>query len=311
VPHRPIGAHARITGGLATGGLRYAAAVGAEAIQVFVSSPRGWAQSPSDAGQDAALRDHVAATGLPVFVHAPYLVNPGSPDAPTRERSAAAIRHSLRRAREIGARGAVVHTGSAVTGDKDAALRRVRASLLPLLDEIADDGPDLLLEPMAGQGQMLCAALPELEPYLDALDWHPRAAVCLDTCHAFAAGHDIRRAHGAAAALRALRTATRDPRGRLRLIHANDSKDGCGSCRDRHESIGAGQIGRAPFGALLRHPMTGGVPFVVETPGGQAGHARDVATLRGPGDGGSNDGAPADEDLAGSGHTGGPSPGSS
>jgi deoxyribonuclease-4 len=306
VPHRPVGAHARITGGLATGALRYAAAVGAEAIQVFVSSPRGWAQSPSDAREDATLRDHVAATGLPVFVHAPYLVNLGSPDALTRERSAAAVRHSLRRAREIGARGAVVHTGSAVAGDKDAALHRVREGLLPLLDEIGDSGPDLLLEPMAGQGQMLCAALPDLEPYLDALDWHPRAAVCLDTCHAFAAGHDLRRPRGVAGALRALRAATRDPRGRLRLIHANDSKDGRGSCRDRHESIGAGQIGLTGFGALLRQPLTGGVPFVVETPGGQAGHARDIATLRGL-----RDGAPTDAGLANADHSGGPSPGSS
>jgi deoxyribonuclease IV len=308
---RPIGAHARITGGLATGAMRYAAAVGAEAIQVFVSSPRGWAQSPGDAGQDAALRDHVAATGLPVFVHAPYLVNPGSPDALTRERSAAAVRHSLRRAREIGARGAVVHTGSAVTGDKDAALHRVRECLLPLLDEIGDGDPDLLLEPMAGQGQMLCAALPELEPYLDALDWHPRVAVCLDTCHAFAAGHDLRRPRGAAAALRALRAAAHDPRGRLRLIHANDSKDGCGSCRDRHENIEAGQIGLSGFGALLRHPLTRGVPFIVETPGGQAGHAKDVATLRALRDRVSTDRAPADAGLSDADHSGGPSPGSS
>ena len=191
MPIRPIGAHAKVTGGLATGSLRYAAAVGAEAIQVFVSNPRGWAPSNGDAGQDAALREHVAATGLPVFVHAPYLINVGSPDLPTLERSVAAIRCSLRRGREIGARGVVVHTGSAVGGDREAALARVRESLLPLLDEIGDEGPDLLLEPMAGQGQMLCAALAQLEPYLDRLDWHPRANVCLDTCHAFAAGHDL------------------------------------------------------------------------------------------------------------------------
>jgi deoxyribonuclease-4 len=286
VPIRPIGAHAKVTGGLATGSLRYAAAVGAEAIQVFVSNPRGWAPSNGDAGQDAALREHVAATGLPVFVHAPYLINVGSPDLPTLERSVAAIRCSLRRGREIGARGVVVHTGSAVGGDREAALARVRESLLPLLDEIGDEGPDLLLEPMAGQGQMLCAALAQLEPYLDRLDWHPRANVCLDTCHAFAAGHDLATARGTAAAMRALQDATRDPGGRLRLVHANDSKDGRGSCRDRHENIGAGQIGTAGFGRLLHHPVTDGVPFVVETPGGQSGHARDIATLLALQDGG-------------------------
>jgi deoxyribonuclease-4 len=278
VPYRPIGAHAKVTGGLATGSLRYAAEVGAEAIQVFVSNPRAWAPSNGDAGQDAALREHVAATGLAVFVHAPYLVNVGSPDALVRERSVAAIRHSLRRGRDIRARGVVVHTGSAVGGDRDTALGRVRECLLPLLDELRDDDPDLLLEPMAGQ--TLCAALPDLEPYLDRLDWHPRAGVCLDTCHAFAAGHDLATADGTAQAMRALQAATRDQGGRLGLIHANDAKDGLGSGRDRHENIGAGQIGAAAFGRLLRHPVTEGVPFVVETPGDQSGHARDVAALR-------------------------------
>jgi deoxyribonuclease-4 len=144
-----------------------------------------------------------------VFVHAPYLVNVGSPDPLVRERSVAAIRRSLRRGRDIGARGVVVHTGSAVGSDRDKALGRVRECLLPLLDELRDDDPDLLLEPMAGQ--TLCAALPDLEPYLDRLDWHPRAGVCLDTCHAFAAGHDLatpgdRSGHARdVAALRALR----------------------------------------------------------------------------------------------------------
>jgi deoxyribonuclease-4 len=194
-----------------------------------------------------------------------------------------------------------VHTGSAVHGDRQAALCRVRECLLPLLDQIAGDGPDLLLEPMAGQGQMLCAQVGDLEPYLDALDWHPRAGVCLDTCHAFAAGHDLAAPAGVAATLQALQAATRDPGGRLRLIHANDSKDCRGSCRDRHESIGAGQIGAAGFGSLLRHPLTGGVPFVVETPGGQAGHARDIAALR----------ALRDTDARQEDHSGGPSPGSS
>jgi deoxyribonuclease-4 len=278
VPDRPIVAHAKVTGGLATGSLRYAAEVGAEAIQVFVSNPRGWAPSDGDADQDAALREHVAATGLPVFVHAPYLVNVGSPDPLVRERSVAAIRRSLRRGRDIGARGVVVHTGSAVGSDRDKALGRVREGLLPLLDELRDDDPDLLLEPMAGQ--TLCAALPDLEPYLDRLDWHPRAGVCLDTCHAFAAGHDLATPGGTARAMRALRDATRDPGGRLGLIHANDAKDGLGSGRDRHENIGAGQIGPAAFGRLLHHPVTDGVPFVVETPGDRSGHARDVAALR-------------------------------
>jgi deoxyribonuclease IV len=268
--------HAFAAGGLARGALRYAAGVGAEAMQVFVSNPRSWALSPGDPGQDRVLRDHVAAAGLPLFVHAPYLINVGSPDPLTRERSLASLAHSLRRGAEIGARGVVVHTGSAAGGDRDKSLRHVRDGLLPLLDSLPAGGPDLLLEPMAGRGQQLCRRVGDLGPYLDGLDWHPRAAVCLDTCHLFAAGHDLAASGGVAATMDLL-----GARGRLALVHANDSMDPCGSCRDRHQNIGQGMLGTAPFAELLRHPVASQVPFIVETPGPEAAQAGDVRTLKG------------------------------
>jgi deoxyribonuclease IV len=254
------------------GGLAYAAAAGAEAIQVFAANPRAWATVPGNPAQDAALRE----SGLPVFVHAPYLINLGSPDEITAARSVAALEHSLRRGEEMGALGVVVHTGSAAGGNRDTALRQVASGLLPLLDKIGDDGPDVLLEPMAGQGQMLCADVSELEAYLDALDRHPKACVCLDTCHLFAAGHDLTAPGGPAAMLEAVARAG----GRIRLIHANDSATGCGSRRDRHANIGAGEIGTGPLRELLHHPLLASVPFVVETPGGLDAHTRDVATLK-------------------------------
>jgi deoxyribonuclease-4 len=267
-----IGAHVSVAGGLATGGLAYASAVGAEALQLFVTNPRAWATPPGDPGQDAALR----AAGRPVYVHASYLINLGSADELTAARSVSALDHALGRGAEIGARGVVVHTGSAVGTDRDTALAQVASGLLPLLDKLGDNDPDLLLEPMAGQGQMLCADLGQLASYLDVLDWHPRACVCLDTCHVFAAGHDLTAPGGADALVAALG----DAAGRVRLVHANDSATGCGSRRDRHANIGAGQIGVAPFGELLRHPALAHAPFVVETPGGQQAHAADVATLK-------------------------------
>jgi len=278
-PRPAIGVHAPAAGGLARGALRYAAGVGAEAIQVFVSNPRSWALSAGDPGQDRALREHLAATGLPAFVHAPYLINVGSPDPLTRERSVASLRHSLRRGAEIGARGVVVHTGSAAGGDRDKSLCHVQECLLPLLDGIPDDGPDLLLEPMAGQGQQLCRRVEDLGPYLAGLGWHPRAAVCLDTCHLFAAGHDLAAADGVATTMAAL-AATLGTQGRLALVHANDSMDPCGSCRDRHQNIGAGMMGTAPFAELLQHTVASQVPFIVETPGPKAAQAADVATLK-------------------------------
>ena len=275
----PIGAHVPVAGGLATGGLRYAAQIGAEAIQVFVSNPRGWAMAAGRQAEDERLRAHSEQTGMPVFVHSPYLINVGSPNPQTVASSVASIRHSLARGTAIGARGVVVHTGSAVTQSRENAVRQLREHLLPLLDEIPPDGPDLLLEPMAGQGAMLCATVQDLGPYLDTLDRHPRAGVCLDTCHAFAAGHDLAAPGGMAATLDAL--AATVGADRLKLIHANDSKDVCGSAKDRHENIGAGRIGAEPFAELFRHPVSRGVPLVIETPGRSADpHRADVDTLK-------------------------------
>jgi deoxyribonuclease IV len=268
-----IGSHATVTGGLATGGLAYADAVGAEVIQVFVSNPRGWTAGVGDASQDRALRD----CGLPVFVHAPYLVNLGSGDPDVAAKSAAALAHALQRGGEIGACGVVVHTGSAVGwAGREQALRQLGELTLPLLDKLGDDDPDLLFEPMAGQGQMLCAQAGDLERYLAAVERHPKAGVCLDTCHLFAAGHDLTAPGGVQAVLDELDAAAGP--GRVRLVHANDSLLGCGSKRDRHAGIGAGQIGTEPFRELLA--ALGDVPFVVETPGGKAGHARDIAALK-------------------------------
>jgi deoxyribonuclease-4 len=269
-----IGSHATVTGGLATGGLTYAAQAGAEVIQVFVSNPRGWAQSAGDPAQDEALRE----SGIPVFIHAPYLVNIGSADPAVAQKSAQAVGFALRRGAQVGARGVVVHTGSAVGWSRDEALRQVGALLLPVLDALGDDGPDLLLEPMAGQGQMLCARAGDLEAYLEALQRHPKAGVCLDTCHMFAAGHDLTSPGGVDAMLAELAAAAGP--SRVKLVHANDSMESLGSKKDRHESIGKGSIGVEPFRALLAHPVLAEVPFVVETPGGKDGHARDITLLR-------------------------------
>lgn len=276
LPTSPVGGHVPVAGGLATGGLKYAADIGAEAIQVFVANPRGWAQPEGKPAEDEKLR---ARTDVPVYVHTPYLVNVGSPSPETLAKSLASIRHSLVRGRAIGARGVVVHTGSSVTQTYDAAMAQVHDHVLPLLDEIPDDGPDLLLEPMAGQNNMLCAKVQELGPFFEKLENHPKLGVCFDTCHAFAAGHDLAAPGGVKDTIDALVATVGE--GRLRLIHANDSKDVCDSGRDRHENIGAGHIGESPFADLFRHPAAAGVPFLIETPGrAPEPHGKDVATLK-------------------------------
>lgn len=275
----PVGVHVPVSGGLASSGLAYADEVGAQAVQVFVGNPRGWATPAGHPGQDAAFRAGCQQRRMPAFVHAAYLVNLGSPSPQTLERSVVSLRHALARATAIGARGVVVHTGSAVAADGRAqALRQVREVLLPVLDELPEDGPRLLLEPTAGQGASLCASVEDLGPYLDALDRHERVGVCVDTCHAFAAGHDLATPGGLKRTLdRFVKVAGR---GRLGLVHANDAKDVVGSARDRHECIGKGHIGEEPFAELFRHPATRGVPVVLETPGKAAEHRRDLDLLK-------------------------------
>jgi deoxyribonuclease-4 len=285
----PVGAHIQIKGGLARGGLAYTDAVGARAVQVFVGNPRGWRLTDGDPRQDAAFVEGCAERGVPAFIHTPFLVNVGSPTEATVEQSIATIAHNLARGGQLGVRGVVVHAGSAVGEDRyDDALRQLHERLLPVLDALPDGAPRLLIEPTAGGGKSLAATVEDLGPYLAALDGHPLVGVCFDTCHAWAAGHDLSVPGGMSATLDALEATV--GAGRLGLVHANDSLDECGSRRDRHTTIGegtltAGPYGTGPFAELLAHPSMAGVPVVVETPSEldgspSAGHARDIALLR-------------------------------
>ncbi|MFD3542338.1 deoxyribonuclease IV [Streptomyces sp. NPDC058662] len=275
-----MGGHVPVAGGLASVGSAYAREMGAEAVQVFVANPRGWATPTGNPAQDELFRAWCADRSVPAYVHAPYLINFGSHTGATVERSVESLRHSLRRGREIGALGVVVHTGSATGGrPREAAYAQVREHMLPLLDELVhDDDPFLLLESTAGQGSSLCSRTWDFGPYFEALDHHPKLGICLDTCHIFAAGHDLAEPGGVKVTLDLLVDTVGE--GRLKLIHANDSKEGVGAHKDRHANIGQGHIGREAFAELFTHPATEGVPLVIETPGGREGHAADVALLK-------------------------------
>lgn len=269
-----MGSHVPVAGGLLKG-LAYAQEIGAAALQFFGSNPRGWALPAGDPARDEEFKGTCAH---PVFVHAAYLVNFGSPSETTLRRSVESVAHSVARASAVGAKGVVVHAGTAVAGaHRDVAMRQLREQLLPLLDGLDPAGPRILIEPTAGGGQALAATVQDLAPYFAALEDHEMLGVCLDTCHAWAAGHDLASPGGMKKTLDALVRAV--GRGRLQLVHANDSKDALGSLRDRHEAIGQGRIGKDPFVELFRHPATRDVPVVVETPGDAASHRRDLELL--------------------------------
>jgi deoxyribonuclease-4 len=276
----PIGTHVLVGKGLVEGAVANADLVGCETFQVFTGNPRGWRLTEGKPAEDARFRELMAERGTRTFIHAPYLVNLGSPTPATYENSVASVAHNLKRAAEIGAEGVVVHTGSYV-GDVDdsRAMKQVREGLLPILETLEDDAaPWLLLEPTAGQGRSLCAGVEDLAAYLEALDLHPKAGICLDTCHVFAAGAPLDEPGGATATVD--RVVEIGGPGRLRLIHANDSMDVRGAFKDRHQRIGEGHIGEAAFVELFRHPATAGVPFILETPDSRDASTRDIPLLK-------------------------------
>jgi deoxyribonuclease-4 len=286
-----IGAHVSVAGGLAKA-VGNARAIGCEAFQVFVSNSRGWAPPPVDPAADGRFRAEVAAAGLgPLFVHAPYLVNFASDSRVTLDRSREVVAATLAKAAGIGAAGVVVHAGQALGSGRAAGLASSRELLLPLADAIdrpsggggpagADAAPgrlDLVLELTAGTRGALAARFEEMAELLTACDDHPRLKVCMDTCHAQAAGYDLADPAGATKAMDELFATLGD---RVVLVHANDSRDAAGSGRDRHCPIGTGTIGDAGFAALLAHPGLASLPVITETTGDPDQITMDLARLR-------------------------------
>ena len=274
-----LGAHVPTSGGMAKRSIEYAQTINAEAIQVFASNPRGWAMPEANPQADVAFIEKTQELDIETYVHAPFLINLGSPTEGTYKNSLASTAYSLRRGREIKALGVVIHTGSAVDeGHVKQAWKQIHDGMMPILEELDGEDPWLLLEPTAGQGQSLVKKLDDLNNYFEALEWHPKVGVCLDTCHVFAAGHDIKSKGGMTKTIDLLV----DVAGaeRIQLIHANDSMDVLGSLKDRHQNLGDGEIGVKPFEELLAHPAIVNAPLILETPGEEPEHGKEVALLR-------------------------------
>ncbi|MEY4692893.1 MAG: hypothetical protein RL437_173 [Actinomycetota bacterium] len=274
-----IGAHTPTSGGMAKRSLGYAETIKAEVIQVFASNPRGWAMPEPNPAADEDFKAKAAAMDITTYVHAPFLINLGSPTEGTYKNSLASTAYSLKRGKEIGALGVVIHTGSAVDeGHVANAWKQIHEGMMPILNSLPEDGPSLLLEPTAGQGQSLVKKLDDLENYLKALEYHPKVGICLDTCHVFAAGHDIAKKGGMTETLDLLVQIAGAER--FQLVHANDSMDVCGALKDRHQNLGEGYIGLDAFKEMFQHPAIANAPLILETPGEEPEHGKEVALLK-------------------------------
>jgi deoxyribonuclease IV len=276
--HR-IGIHASIAGDM-TSALEVARGLGANALQIFSSSPRMWARGNSRIRETDAARFCARRTELglgPLVIHANYLINLASPNPVLRTQSVQAFHQELVRGWALGADYLVVHPGCRQESSVETGLAAIAQSLKQAARGLKLGELHILLENTAGQGSALGSKFEELKAVLDACPELP-LGICVDTAHLFAAGWDIRRAEGLEAVLRHIDgTVGLD---RVRVLHMNDSKTALGSRVDRHEHIGKGKIGIEAFREILKHPLLAGRAFILETPVNKLGDdRRNVAAL--------------------------------
>lgn len=257
-----FGAHVSIRGSLHLAVDR-AVTIGGECLQIFVGSPRQWREiAYSDADLDLFIEKRKKAKLDPLVAHTAYLINLAAANMELYQKSTGALIYALRAMDRLDGLGAVTHVGSRGGQSWPQALNRVTAALSVALE--ATDGAMILLEHGVGAGGQIGGTFEELRDILDRMDRHPRLGVCLDACHLFASGWDIRTVRGLDATLRAFdRTVGLKW---LRALHLNDSKASLGSRVDRHENIGEGRIGRAGFRALVNHPKLRRLAGFIETP---------------------------------------------
>lgn len=260
-----LGAHMSIAGGVSQA-LDRAASVQSNAVQVFTKNNRQWKGPPVDQEDVQRWNDEMPKQGLiDAISHASYLINLASPKDDLWEKSLAAQRDELQRAQAYGIRGVVLHPGAHTGSGTDAGLQRIAQALNRIHQELPDcDGTQTLLEIMAGQGTTLGGSVTELRQIIAQIDDQSRVGVCLDTCHAFAAGYDLRCDEGYEAFI-----AEVDEQlglARVKCWHFNDSKGGLGSNLDRHTHIGEGEIGESGFRRILNDSRWDGIPMLLETP---------------------------------------------
>lgn len=269
-----IGAHVSPAGGLPRA-IERGSERGCRAIQIFNQSPRMWKPSTYASEDIATFREAMAASSIgAVLIHAVYLLNCASEDPDIRSKSLSSLTHSLRTGAQIGARAVVLHAGSAKTGDVGRAIARAGQTIARALSD--SDGCELHLENTAGAGGTLGRSFDELAGLIEAAGGDERLGVCLDSCHLFASGFDIRTPAGMTAMVR--ESSRKLGAGMVRSLHLNDSQTPLGSNRDRHANIGSGELGQDGCTAFLSTPSFRGLPCVLETPGPGGGpDAHEVA----------------------------------
>lgn len=277
--HLILGAHMSISEGYA-GAIRAAESIGSTTMQIFTANQRQWHQKSIGEEEVLAYRKAIEVSSIQeVMSHDSYLINLGSPKEEVRTKSIKAFQHEIERCQALGIHRLNFHPGAALDGTREECLDKIVEALLsvePLITR-GRHAPTLIMECTAGQGSQVGNSFQELHYILEKTKNLPMG-ICIDTCHAFAAGYDLRTED-------ALENTLRDFDSiiglkYLKALHLNDSEKGIGSHVDRHAPLGEGKLGLECFKAIVQHPILSFVPMYLETPGGGMLWKKEIALLR-------------------------------
>ena len=258
-----LGAHVSSAGGIDKAVGR-ALDLGAESFQIFGAAPQMWRRKHHPDEDTESFRAQMKSAKMKSsFIHAVYLINLASPDDDLLRKSTDTLTEELELASRLGADGVIFHVGSHMGSGFDHALPRIAASMSEALDRTPDDSL-LLLENNAGSGRSVGSTFTELSAIMNAVD-NPRVGICLDTCHAHAAGYNLATIAGLKETIDELQLEIGAEK--LAAIHANDSKTELGSGKDRHENIGQGTIGLKAFRRMVRNRVLRKAAWLLEVPG--------------------------------------------